>query len=279
MANLVALGMKSLGVHIETDGATSEKVEDAFHAVEGIVSKEEGDVFAHPGGTGALQPHDMNIAPMNMSQHSYGYAVELVDGYEGEVDKAKLDPILKAGNYNELPELIKPKTDVGFGFFMSLAFVPQPDGKTLVVKLYSFSKRQTPKIIKDRLASGDLFMVDNGETANKMVGLRVFHYLFERLGGLQYRYWSWPTPVAKEKSKDKSDEKMSTDQKMQKLQEGFDYIEKHCPKANLKNSFTVWTEMHVIDEKTPIFGWRKELVKESLTNYAKSNQLQMKKDD
>ena len=50
MANLVALGMKSFGVHIGNAGATSEKIEDAFHSVQGIVPKEEGDVCVHPGG-------------------------------------------------------------------------------------------------------------------------------------------------------------------------------------------------------------------------------------
>ena len=103
-------------------------------------------------------------------------------------------------------------------------------------------------------------------------------HLFERLGGLQYRYWSWPNAAPKP-AKAKSTESLSVDERRHKLQAGFDYIEKEGPKANLNKYFTIWTEMNVIDESSPVFGWRKDLVQTSLAKYAMSTQLQMKRDD
>ena len=117
-------------------------------------------------------------------------------------------------------------------------------------------------------------MIDMGLTQNKMFGARVFQYLFERLGDLQYRYWEWPKPIAKAPA----DPKMSAADKKAKLRRGFEYIEQNCPKANIRNAFTIWAETETVDDDSPVYGWHVGLVQESLGNYAKSNCLQMKKD-
>ena len=44
MANATALGMKSLAVHMEEDGATNDAIEVAFTAVQGLRPKDESDV-------------------------------------------------------------------------------------------------------------------------------------------------------------------------------------------------------------------------------------------
>ena len=133
--------MASFGVHIEMEGRTSEKVQDAFDMVQGILPKQAGEVQIDQKPLGGVDVHDTNIATMNTHQSSVGYAIDLVDGYEGDINKAVLDPIMKEGRYSDLPDLIKPKSDIGIGYDMSLAILPQADNKHLIVKLFLFFEK------------------------------------------------------------------------------------------------------------------------------------------
>ena len=152
--------MESFGDHIEKEGATSHVVLEAFDAVRGAVTKEltdvdsckcDGECVCAPG---RVVPHDMNMSPMNMQQSNFGYAVDLLESYEGDVSKAVLDPTMKEGMYDDLPGLLKPQTHLGVGYTMSMTILPQEGGKHLVVKLYSFCKRQRPQFTKEKVAQG-----------------------------------------------------------------------------------------------------------------------------
>ena len=127
--------------------------------------------------------------------------------------------------HHNLPEGIRPKTDYHIGYTMSLAIVPTADGTHHIVKAYEFASRQKPATIKKMLATGDLFMIDIGETSNKYAGTRVFQYLFERLGGLSFVHWEWPSKEPAPKNADKD-----YDEHRRKRQYGFKFIREKGPK-------------------------------------------------
>ena len=55
----------------------------------------------------------------------------------------------------------------------------------------------------------------------------------------------------------------------QSLQEGFQYIRDHGPRANNQNQMTEWCELEIVEGSgTPIEGWNRDLVMTSLRNHA-----------
>ena len=85
--------------------------------------------------------------------------------------------------------------------------------------------------------------------------------LFEGLGGVQLRTRQVvANPDAKPKQKKSKD--------MDSLSAGFKFIKEYGPRANSANQFVEWTEYHINNDESPIHGWDRGLVKESLRNYA-----------
>lgn len=93
--------------------------------------------------------------------------------------------------------------------------------------------------------------------SHHQVGSIAFNHMMDLLGGFQVRYWQ---VVAKGLAKTSA---MTTTARAV----GFKFIKEEGPKANNGNQFVEWTEHHV-NEPSPIQGWDRGLVKESLRNYA-----------
>jgi hypothetical protein len=231
MANLCALGMKSLAVHEEIEGGSSARVEESFRAVGDRIPKliiEKVEPKEKVAGPWTF--YDMNVSDMNMSQSNFLWAVDIEAGYEGAIDKDAVKKHMAESEYCNLPEPIRPKTYYAIGYTMNLAIVPTEDKKHHIIKAYEFAARQKPSAIKSRIATGRLFMIDNGETANKYMGVRVFQHMFERLGGLTFVHWEWPSkePGGKAARQD------SDDYREKRLQ-GFRHIQFKGPNANNLN--------------------------------------------
>jgi hypothetical protein len=273
MANVKALGMMSMAARMEVPNAESQKVIDAFDVVVCVMPKDvaAADVIPTSSSQGSVAVQDLNLDFINEHQRGYMYAVDLIDDFDGPVCEESLTAAMREGKYVDLPECMRPKVNVLFGYTMSMAIISTGPSKWRVVKLFHFTKRVVFRVIKDCLCQGTLLMVDYGVTANKMMGTRVFMYLFERLGGLQFRHWEWPVPRAY--SMEKAPKKT-----VDSMQEGFQFIKKHGPKSAMGNAFTEWAETQILLEDSPLYNWHPGLVKESLSNYSKTNCLATKKE-
>ena len=186
---------------------------------------------------------------MNMHQSTVAWAIDVIHDYKGDLSKAEITPHMKTGEYTKLPDPLSPLTSATLGgFSMSLAMYEHPaPSEWIIVKVYQFSRRIAPGLIKEHLARGELLMIDYGTTANKMTGLYVFHHMFERIGGIQYRYWSWPeltTPGSK-KAKDLS-----------KLEEGYAFLRgPKAPVSNNKGEFIEFADVQSNDPQSKVYGW------------------------
>ena len=64
MASMKALGMKSLAVYMEEDGAASDAIEVAFASVQGVRPKDENEVDYRKDQPNHISHKDLNIYQM-----------------------------------------------------------------------------------------------------------------------------------------------------------------------------------------------------------------------
>ena len=78
MANATALGMKSLAVHMEEDGATNDAIEVAFTAVQGLRPKDESDVDYRESQPNLISFKDLNSRNGDLRGLSEAFMYEYV---------------------------------------------------------------------------------------------------------------------------------------------------------------------------------------------------------
>ena len=238
--------MLSLTENLGHEGGSHADILETFEMLAGIFSQDSDDVHPFENDKGAFDLGDLNLAEMNMHQKSCGSAVDVVIEYTGTRDMATLLPAMREGRYNDLPEPLRPKTDASLGGFnMSMAIVEKEQGSWIVVKVFDLQRRQSPKLIQDHLAQGVLLVIDLGTTMNKKIGKDVFRRMFEKLGGIQFRYWKWPEPKTAKTNKDTS-----------KISLGYEFLRsKRAPVSNCMGEFIEFADLQSNNPQSPVFGW------------------------
>ena len=100
MANATALGMKSLAVHMEEDGATNDAIEVAFTAVQGLRPKDESDVDYRESQPNLISWKDLNIHQISMQQATTTHLVDFIqEGIPDEIDFDSISKLMKASEY------------------------------------------------------------------------------------------------------------------------------------------------------------------------------------
>ena len=195
MANMLALGMQSLAKHLEEEGAASDAVFAAYDATASMATTQLSSVFIDTQAK-EIKVTDANLEPMAKDQRRHTWVIELIENFEGPVDVPALSKTMRSGNYQELPGILKSKTDWAVAYDLNLALVPKGTSPQswIAVKAYNFAKSQTASVVLDKIVQDGSVacVIDFGCTANKKTGLYVFQRLFEQFGGLQFRHWAWP---------------------------------------------------------------------------------------
>ena len=162
MANATALGMKSLAVHMEEDGATNDAIEVAFTAVQGVRPKDESDVDYRESQPNLISFKDLNIHQLSMQQATTTHLVDFIqEGIPDVIDFDSISKLMKASEYYKLPEPFKPLKDVNFSYTMNLA-IWKEDEKWLMIKYFTLFKKQSPTTLRDFLAQGTMLCIDGG---------------------------------------------------------------------------------------------------------------------
>ena len=153
---------------------------------------------------------------------------------------------------DELPEPVRPKEKVDIHYKLNMAVGKESDQMQTVVKWVVFDDKVN-LINVQKLVRGTAYQIKYGK--NYRTGTKAVLYLFQQLGGWQI-LWMGLT-VANVKIQRSASQLMT----------GFDYIKANGPRDSMANKFVIWTEIEINSEESPIFGWDRGLVMQSLKNH------------
>jgi hypothetical protein len=204
------------------------------------------------------------------------HLVDLLREYKGPIDTAGVLDALSRSAYKELPELLRPRTELAIPYTMQLVFVPTlPEGTTVapddvtqnaagysVLKYFSFENKEKVSTLKEHIIVGDPLTIDWGRTSDIKTPMKLFFHMLDRLGGVHFRCHAVASVAKALNSESKPYDRA-------KRRDGYHFIRTRGPKANNNNQFVEWTDDQIHDEASPIYGWHAGEVKESLSNYAK----------
>ena len=179
-------------------------------------------------------------------------------------DLAAIGEHMKYHRYSDLPAPFCVRVDVEQPYTMQIALVEQAradaDPAPCLVKWFWFDDRVSHEYYK-MMAHGSLYQINYGK--NFRLGSKAFAYLFEQMGGWQARYM---TLGADGPSRQKSKGALMT---------GFEHIELQGPRDITRNKLTIWCELEINDEDSPIHGWDRGLVMSSLQRHVADAALVM----
>ena len=140
-----------------------------------------------------------------------------------------------------------------------LALIPISETECTIYKLVSFLSRLHRSRIEAAIGP-EVFVADMNKVPSTNRLHPILQKLFESLGGHQIRCKKVQPNIAGRAAKKVM---MADEQEL-----GFAFIREFGPRSNNQNQFVEWTQKHVSSNDSPIYGWDKGMVKESLRNYA-----------
>ncbi|CAK0830442.1 unnamed protein product [Prorocentrum cordatum] len=263
-ANVPAQGMKSLGVHMCVEGMTSDVLVAAWDRAKNLKKATplgKPKIDGSLDRKGSVDVYDLPVKPWsargNASIKSVVDIVTDVDAAEmAAVDWAKVKDIMAEGKYKELPppfcfsdpEAEPPCT-------MNLAVTQRvADGLPIVVKWIQFIGGEKSPFVRDSIIRGNMHVLDWRKDVFNSA--RTMQILFERLGGVQARYWEFvsaPAPRA-------GGGDVDVDQKKKELSAGIQHIKDEAPRTNADCEQLEWVECELVDPSSPIHNLRRELI-------------------
>lgn len=264
MANLPALGMKSLGEFMGIEGVDASLIQEAYDSIQNRKMKQTTSVQKVLLESDNRQDEPTRVIDLNIKDMSDAAAgrhiIDVVHDFEGELPVPDIISKLKANDYKGLPPPLCEKSEAYFTYIMNVNICKQDNGKLSVVKWYIFDQKQRIADLQDILIYGLAYQPSWVAPAHNITVKKVLLCLFQRLPGTTVLYMNW---VGDENRKEE------TVYDAEKRHEGWKFIRDCGPKANNLNQFVEWTDEWVNLPGSKIFGWNKGEVKESLSNYAK----------
>ena len=151
-----------------------------------------------------------------------------------------------------LPELIRPNSTVCTPCKMELVFLPKAEEfqTTVVVKHFKFDEEVEPVVVK-AVCQGICNVVSWG--SNAPGGPKAVAFLMDKLGGDQFRYWTFDAELA-EKTMSKCE-----------IDKGIDFILAEAPRTNAELAQTCWFMHQLADPESPVYKFSKRDIKECLS--------------
>lgn len=87
--------------------------------------------------------------------------------------------------------------------------------------------------------------------------IKTFQYIFERLGGITWKYWSRDMPVARIPI---NEVQSDVTEAQNRIREGIQHIKDEAPRGNFDCEQTCWLECELVDPGSKIYGLRRELI-------------------
>eukprot|EP00959_Pyramimonas_sp_CCMP1952_P013458 283857-Pyramimonas_sp.AAC.1 len=117
---------------------------------------------------------------------------------------------------------------------MQLHILPKDaNGEQHALKYVRFDNKVQTDIAKDIFVAGRAPTIHWGSSADTKTPLKLFHYMMDRLGGVQIRHWVQPPAAAAVGGGGYDKEKRRA---------GYRLIKEFGPRANNRNQFAEWTD-------------------------------------
>ncbi|CAK0895020.1 unnamed protein product [Prorocentrum cordatum] len=254
MANLVAGGVKSPGEMIAGDESATEQVAQAWGCMDTLnpYSRLEKPTRFESDPPGCYRLRDMPLRDIDnvvQVKHVVDW-IKIGTECQELPDTSAVDmvDIMRRGDYASLPSPFKPKKDTGeLACTMQIYVLPtDPDGVQSVLKYIKFDDSIRVDLVKDAFIVGAPLTIHWGRTSDAKKVRKLFHFMMDRLGGVQYRYFVQPS-VKKAAEAGTYDRIART--------AGYAFIRDHGPRSNAQNQFVEWTDDQIHLESSPIFGW------------------------
>ena len=113
------------------------------------------------------------------------------------------------------------------------------DGKFDIVKWFTFDEKTFVHKVKDHLIYGVMHFPCWAKHSPIMT-LKVLHYMFERLSGLNVLCHAWAN------EEPSNEQRCRTSKDAEKRRAGYTYIKEKGPRANNLNQFQEWTDDQVM---------------------------------
>lgn len=162
MANVDAQGIKCLGVHMEKEGHTNDKLVAAWNAAK---AKRPAEVLDKPMHTGNIaRPGNVSVwdLPIGMSgpARNTTTVVDVVNLDEDlPINVDAVSALMDAGKYNHLPGKLAFLQATDIPVTMNLYIGRQPDGVLTAVKFLQFLNSEKIATIRAEMIQGDMFFV------------------------------------------------------------------------------------------------------------------------
>ncbi|CAK0910253.1 unnamed protein product [Prorocentrum cordatum] len=251
MANLPALGMRSMKAHLELEGAESEKINQVFERVRG----HDSAVPMHQTATRPEEfqddPHalyaigDLPIMPSDgLKRMRHAFAVEM--GYHGDIGLDAVREAMLVNDYN------------GDG-----------DG-TDILNYFMFSSPQLVADVERHLLRDDevLCKLSWGKGSGVRTPWKVLVYMMDRLGGTHFRHHLLP------REKGTTEKKACIPQDV--IVSQYQFIKDNAPRGNLDCDQVMWIDFQLNDPQSPVHHRKEGKIKEVLS-HIKDQSIQAKK--
>ena len=274
MANVPALGMKSLEVHLEVQGADSAKIFEVFDRVRsGVVptyhTESQPQMF-QDDPPALFSVGEMPIKLAGESRKTK-HAVGIILNHTEDIDISLAREAMLVNNYGGLPQPLRPSSDWEVLYTMQVVLAPSSTGDgTDILKYYMFPQPQPLGQIETRLIAEHevLHLIDWGQGGDVKTPWKVFLYMLDRMGGTHFRYHLPPQANNEKGKKECLSEDAITAQ--------YQFIKDNAPRGNFDCEQMMWIDFQMNDPQSPVHNWREAKIKEVLS-HVKEQSIQAKK--
>ena len=180
---------------------------------------------------------------------------DLLQNTQYSLLEPSLQDIFKHRSLYALPAPYAPARRVDFPFKLDVITVPTSNGTTSILKHYmAMPGANIPADIAASLCVGTPHVLDL-RGANPKVAVKALELLKDRLPGTQYRNLRLTSSALAQSAGDAPSAK----------DEGYDFIEQHCPIEGTEMDRVRWVARQLSDESSKLYGWNKLDVKEAIS--------------
>lgn len=217
------------------------------------------DTHSFVESSGSLKPLDLPL----VDSPTAGFLKCFVDIITdvSAFPKTEIKQALVSKKIHELPAPYGLTQKIDTPTKIDIAVINQNNGTFCVVKIVNLSEKTKVSRVQN-LCYGKCQAVD--WVGDIKAVKKCLHYLFECLGGFQCR---------QHVLRIREEGKPEADRTPEEWDYGFDFIQDHGPRENIKNRQLRWITKEIARKDSPIYKWSPVLVEKSLRNLAQDGVL------
>jgi hypothetical protein len=237
--------------------------EDLKEATEGYILRSlDGPMVTPDLPVGTFTPATAPLTLMAVGDNATVHCVDIIEHGAGDIDMPALHQKYKQAIVQKDMSLLPPpfgfKETVGDEVKVQICIITCNDGSKIILKHCVFPKKV--KVLQfQKYAYGSTHRLT---FAHPKIGVKVWQYVFENMGGAQCRCFFLSPNATNAKGKDN----LFTDKADEEIDAGFDFIMKQGPRSAAGMRQLIWMTKTLKNPESPIRGWPAALVEKALRN-------------